>query len=253
MVMQPHERLKHVRIASGETLDAVAHRIGVAPRLLSAIDDGRFDDLPRGIYARAAIRSYATGLGLDAAEILAACEPLLPGIADPIDAMCRLRGVRVSPARENAADPLSIADAPRPDWRVVAAVALDALVIGAMLIVLIASAAILARVPLRALGGSAAAFALMGVLLGSSYFLWLGGLSGATAGERGIGLRSTDESMHALNLRAVAIRALCCATNDLRFIRGLGMWLGRLSAAAAKGEIAAADASNDPRAIVARG
>ena len=250
--MQPHERLKHVRIASGETLDAVAHRIGVARRLLSAIEDGRFDDLPRGIYARAAIRSYATALGLDAAGILAACEPLLPGVADPIDAMCRLRGVRVSSTRETAADPVSSAAARRPDWRVVAAAALDALGVGAMLIVLIASAAVMARVPTGALGGSAAAFAVMGVLLGSSYFVWLGGLSGATAGERGMGLRSTDESMHALHLRAVAIRALCCATNDIRFIRGLGMWLGRLSAVG-KGEIAPAEASNDPRAIVARG
>jgi uncharacterized RDD family membrane protein YckC len=147
---------------------------------------------------------------------------------------------------------VSIADGRRPDWRVAAAAAADALVVGAMLIVLIASAAVMTRVPFGALGGSAATFALMGVLLGSSYFVWLGGLSGATAGERGMGLRSTDESMHALNLRAVTIRALCCATNDIRFIRGLGMWLGRLSAAG-KSEIAPADASNDPRAIVARG
>jgi hypothetical protein len=250
--MQPHERLKHVRIARAETLDAVAHRCGVAPRLLSAIEDGRFDDLPRGIYARAAVRSYATALGLDAADILAACEPLLPGVADPIESMCRLRGLRVSSTRDHAAEPMSIADAPRPDWRLVSAAALDALVVGAMLIVLVASAALMARAPLHALGGTAPAFALMGVLLGSSYFLWLGGLSGATAGERRMGLRSTAESLQALHLRAVAIRALCCATNDIRFIRALGLWLGRLSATG-KEEVASAAASDAPRAIVARG
>jgi len=249
--MLPHERLKHVRIARAETIEAVAQRSGVAERMLCAIEDGRFDELPRGIYARASIRSYATALGLDAADILAACESLLPGVDDPIDAMCRLRGVRVSTSRENAGGPVSIADVSRPDWRVVAAAALDALVVGAMLIVLIASAALIARAPLRALGASSASFAVMGILLATSYFVWLGGLSGATAGERGIGLRSKDESTHALNLRGVAMRAVCCAMNDIRFIRGVGGWLGRLSVNG-KPESASADATDDPRAVVAR-
>jgi hypothetical protein len=249
--MEPHERLKHVRIARAETIEAVAQRSGVAERLLCAIEDGRFHELPRGIYARASIRSYATALGLDAADILAACEPLLPGIDDPIDAMCRLRGLRVSASRVSAGDPVSIADVSRPDWRVVAAAALDALVVGAMLIVLIASAALIARAPLRALGASSASFAVMGLLLATSYFVWLGGLSGATAGERGIGLRSKDESTHSLNLHAVATRALCCAMNDIRFIRGVGAWLGRLSTNG-KPENASADATGDAHAVVAR-
>ena len=249
--MEPHERLKHVRIARAETIEAVARRSGVAERLLTAIEDGRFDELPRGIYARASIRSYATALGLDAADILAACEPLLPGVDDPIDAMCRLRGVRVSTARASAIDPASIADASRPDWRVAAAAALDALVVGAMLLVLVAGAALIARAPLRAFGGSAATFAVMGILLASSYFVWLGGLSGATAGERGIGLRAADGPMHALHLRAVAIRALCSAMNDIRFIRGAGVWLGRMSVAG-KPDAASSDATDDPRAAVAR-
>lgn len=249
--MEPHDRLKHVRIARGDTLAAVAQQSGVAERMLRAIEDGRFDDLPRGIYARAAIRSYALALGLDAGDVLAACEPLLPSIDDPIGAMCRLRGVRQSAPREHAAETTAIADVSRPDWRRPAAVALDALLLGAILMVVVGSAAVIARAPVAALGGSAAAFAFMGVLLGASYFLWLGGMSGATAGERWIGLRSHAESLQSLNLHAVAIRAWCCATDDLRFLRELGLWIGR-NTTNGNSALGSADGSENPHPAVAR-
>jgi hypothetical protein len=249
--MQPHDRLKHVRIARGETVVSIARRSGVAERLLCAIEDGRFDELPRGIYARAAIRSYAAAIGLDANEILAACEPLLPCVDDPIDAMCRLRGLRVSATRESPTGPSPIADVGCPDWRLVAAAAFDALVVGAMLLILIAGAAVIARAPFAALGASAAAFGLMGVLLASSYFVWLGGLSGATAGEQWTGLRSRAESLHSLNLHAVAIRAFCSATDDVRFVRSLGTWLGSI-ATHGRTEHDSSDAAENPRPAVAR-
>jgi hypothetical protein len=249
--MEPHDHLKHVRIASGETISSVAARSGVGARLLVAIENGRFDELPRGIYARAAIRSYAAALDLDAAQILAACEPLLPRVADPIDAMCRLRGVRPSTARAAAADATPPADVHRPDWRLAAAAALDAAVVGVMLTGVIASAAVIARAPVTALGGSDAAFALMGILLAASYFVWLGGLSGATAGERWIGLRSRAVSFPSLNLRAITVRAMCCATDDIRFVRDLGAWLGRM-VTHGKPALDASDRSENPRPAVAR-
>jgi hypothetical protein len=250
--MQPHDRLKHVRIARGETVVSVARRSGVSERLLRAIEDGRFDELPRGIYARAAIRSYAAAIGLDAHEILAECEPLLPCVDDPIDAMCRLRGLRVSATRESSTGPSSPTEDVRcPDWRLAAAAAFDALVVGAMLLILIASAAVIARAPFAAMGASAAAFGLMGVLLASSYFVWLGGLSGATAGEQWTGLRSRAESLHSLNLHAVALRAFCSATDDVRFVRSLGAWLGSISTHG-RTEHDAADAAENPRPAVAR-
>lgn len=226
--MEPHDRLKQARMARREALASVARRTGVAERLLRAIEEGRFERLPPGIYGRAAIRSYAAAFGLDAAEILAACDPLLPAVDDQISAMGRLRGVRSPKSAEFSVEPQAIPDDRRPDWRRLVASALDAGVIGAMLVAVIGSASIMAGAPPAALGGSAAAFGLMGVLLGSSYFLWLGGLAGTTVGKRWVGLGPCSQEP-SLNLGAIATRAVRSATNDLRFIRDLGVWFGRLT------------------------
>jgi len=226
--MEPLDSLKYARMARREALASVARRTGVAERLLRAIEEGRFECLPPGIYGRGAIRSYAAAFGLDAAEILAACGPLLPAVDDPISAMGRLRGVRSPRSPEFSSEPPAIPDARCPDWRLLVASVLDAGVIGAMLVAVIGSASIMSGAPPAALDGSAAAFGLMGVLLGSSYFLWLGGLAGTTVGTRGVGLGSCSQEL-SLNLRAIATRAVRSATDDLRFIRDLGVWFGRLT------------------------
>ena len=226
--MEPHARLKHARMAIGEDVAAVSRRIGVAERLLRTIEDGRFEDLPRGIYGRAAIRSYAAELGLDPAEILTACEALLPPLDDPISALGRLRGVRqprVKPARPEA-EVEANSDFAQPDWRLAAAAVIDAALIGALLVAVVGSASLVADAPLEALSGGALSFGLVSVLLGSSYFLWLGGVSGATGGERWIGRRLSTPHACRLDLRGIAHRAAWSATDDLRFIRDLGAWLG---------------------------
>lgn len=227
--MEPHARVKQARLALGEGMVSVSRRIGVAERLLRAIEDGRFGDLPPGIYGRAAIRSYAAALGLEPTEILAACEALLPAVDDPITAMGRLRGVRPSTLPRSRPAIEAGAEARCPDWRLAAAAALDAGLIGAVLVAVIGSASVMARAPLAALGGSALAFGLVSVLLGSSYFVWFGGVSGATGGERWIGRRPSSGQARCLDLRGIASRAMWCATDDLRFIRDLGLWIGRLA------------------------
>src|SRR3954463_3515224 len=94
-----HERLRRARLLRGEDVPALARRIGVREKLLVAIDEGRFGDLPTGIYARTAVRLYAKGVALDVDEVMAACEALLPVQEDAVFARARLRGLKPVPIR----------------------------------------------------------------------------------------------------------------------------------------------------------
>jgi hypothetical protein len=50
----------------------------LSPRIVSAIDEGRYDLLPAGIYARTAVRTYAKAVGLDPTAALAHVHASLP-------------------------------------------------------------------------------------------------------------------------------------------------------------------------------
>ena len=95
-----NERLKQARLRRGEDIATIARRIGVRERLLLTIDEGRFGELPTGIYARTAVRLYAKGVALDADEIIAACESLLPVQEDPVSDLARLRGLKPATTRK---------------------------------------------------------------------------------------------------------------------------------------------------------
>jgi transcriptional regulator with XRE-family HTH domain len=225
-----NERLRRARTSRGEALPDLAARIGVREGVLRAIEDGRFDLLPPGIYARAAIRSYSSALGLDPAEILDACAPSLPAVEEPISAIGRLRGVRTAaietPAPTRGTVPAPPAGSAKPDWRLAAASAVDACVVGTLLLALIAIARIATAAPIATLGRSGAmSFAMMGSILALSYFAWFGGLSGSTAGARALGLaRAFDPAP--ITLDELMRRALRAATDDLRFVAESGTWIG---------------------------
>lgn len=226
-------RLSDARRARREDLPALAKRIGVREENLRAIEQGRFADLPPGIYGRAAIRSFATAFGFDPAEILAECESQLTPIAEPIHALGKLRGVRqpqaplpaVAPPGEPAMRTAPLASA-FPEWQLLAAAALDAFVVVALLLLVVACAITAMMVPLAALDHSGPMFGLMGLLLGSSYFVWFGGLGGRTVGEQVLHVEPRHVEHAALTLRAIAAGAWLAATEDARFIRGLGAWTG---------------------------
>jgi hypothetical protein len=110
-----------------------------------------------------------------------------------------------------------------------AAAVIDAAVVGGMLAVVIAMTSVMSRVPPTALESSAASFAVMGMLLAGSYFIWLGGLAGATVGERAVGLPSGSHEFTALNLRAIAVRTVRSGTDGPRFLRDLSIWLGQMT------------------------
>jgi hypothetical protein len=232
------QRLSEARRAAREDLPALAKRIGVRQEHLRAIEQARFADLPSGIYGRSAIRSFATAFGFDPAEILAECESQLTPVEEPISAMGRLRGVRQPPTRPVAtagARPPTTRDArdqqpaesELPGWRLLAAAALDACVVVGLLLVVVVCAITAMMVPIAALAKSGPMFGLMGVLLGSSYFVWFGGLGGRTVGEQALRVEPRNTEHAALTLGAIGAGALLAATEDARFIRGLGAWTGK--------------------------
>lgn len=233
-----HERLRRLRIARGESLASFAARHGIRVEFLRAIEEGRFQDLPTGIYARAAVRGYASALGLDPDEILAICGPLLPAVEDPVAAIGRLRGLpaprwraatrhtgteyTIQSNRTSDGAPLAL-----PSWRLVAASAIDATAMAAMLLAVV-TCTVAMGVPISALGGAAPAFFMMAFVLGGCYFVVLGGIAGATAGEYLAGVRTQAADPRLLDLRAVAARTRQSVFRDAYCIELLGKWIGRI-------------------------
>jgi transcriptional regulator with XRE-family HTH domain len=228
------ERLRRARHARGEELPSLARRIGVRQEHLQAIEAGRFSELPAGIYGRAAIRSFASAFGFDPSEILTVCEPLLPPLEEPISALARLRGLppprSQPPSGTRSVSPtvlLTKVPDPCPSWRGLAAASVDACLVGLLLLVVVICALTALTVSPSALGSSALAFGVMGVLLGSGYFVWFGGIGGATIGQRLFRMEASGPDRPPLTLQTIGARALRAATEDLRFMIALGAWLGR--------------------------
>lgn len=68
-------------------------RTALSPSVLRHIDEGRFELLPSGLYARSYIRSFAGAVGLDPEATLTQVEHLLPDAPDPLPALHAVKGV----------------------------------------------------------------------------------------------------------------------------------------------------------------
>lgn len=69
-------RLRRERLRNGISLEDIARQSNVKPELLEAFENNDLTDWPKGLYARAWVRAYATAVGLDP--------------ADTVDEFCRL-------------------------------------------------------------------------------------------------------------------------------------------------------------------
>ena len=85
--MDPRRHLYHARINSHLTLQQIAVRTALSPSVLRNLDEGRFELLPSGVYARSYVRAFAVAVGLDPEITLSEVEHLLPGAPDPIPAL----------------------------------------------------------------------------------------------------------------------------------------------------------------------
>ena len=239
-----HERLRRIRLERGESLSMLAQQSGLRVEWLRAIEEGSFNDLPAGIYGRSAVRRHSGSLGLNPDEVLAFCAPLLPDVEDPISALGRLRGVPTSRGR-NSHEPPALHAGRRPaqseedqkpssselpSWRLLVASAVDAFAVVGLLIVVV-TCTVASGVPVSGLGRTAApAFALLTFVLGTCYFVVLGGLVGATVGALAVNAHSPAAEPSPLDLRAVTVRTMQCVLRDVYFIELLGKWIGRFLA-----------------------
>jgi hypothetical protein len=235
-----HQRLRRVRLERGASHKALAHQCALRVEWLQAMDEGRFSDLPSGIYGRSAVRRYAEALGLEPDEVLADCAPHLRAVEDPITALGRLRGVPASwranhpigrhseNGEDKATEQELTASSPElPSWRLLVAAAVDAIVVVGLLMAVV-TCTVAIGIPVSGLDSTAAsAFALLTFVLGGCYFVVLGGLVGETAGEHVAGVHSEVHVRRPLDLRAVRVRTLECVLRDAHFIELLGKWVGR--------------------------
>lgn len=76
--------LHRARIALGISLGEVTARTFLSPRIVQRIDDGAFDQLPGGVYARSYIRTFAALVGLEPEATVEELSMLLPPADDPI-------------------------------------------------------------------------------------------------------------------------------------------------------------------------
>lgn len=93
------------REAAGMTLDQVADVLHLDVAVVSAIEDGRFADLPMRPYARGYVRNYARVLGLDADELARRFDAADAGRPEPSLVVPRHR---VTPKTELALRPLAL-------------------------------------------------------------------------------------------------------------------------------------------------
>jgi transcriptional regulator with XRE-family HTH domain len=291
-----HERLRQARMSRGDGLETLAQRIGVRASVLRSIEAGRYDELPPGIYGRAAIRAFAEALGFDGQAVIRECDDRLPPVEDPIAGLARIRGIRTArdmfpvhvpdfrlkaeatrflqratnlvqtawslvqraprlaqsavPRRAfptltswRRALPTQTAWRPssggssgqrsvrQPNWRILAAAAIDAAIVISLLLALVGATVAAFRIRVSALGpGAAPAFGIVGMLLGITYFAVFGGIGGQTLGARVAGLGAQSQDCSPVNLAAVATRAFRSAARDALAIEQLAAWVVCLSA-----------------------
>lgn len=226
--------MRLARAAREEDVTAFARRIGIRVEHVAAIEDGRFSELPAGIYGRSAVKAYAAACGIDVQETLADAERFLVSVDDPIVGLARLKGLRVP--RPPVPDPPHVGDAPgrtmeiepgSVTWRPLVAALIDALIVNALLLLVVLASVAALLVPVSALHRASPAFAVMGVLLALVYYLCFGGVGGATLGERLMHVTAPRAGRGMLTLREVAERALQSASEDVRCLCGLGARVGR--------------------------
>ena len=210
--------LRQAREARGLTIDDIGRKTGARKALLHLIDDGAFERLPAGLYGRAAVRAYATAVGIDPAAALAAVAAELPRGEDPLDGLARVRGL----ARRAASRPLTDAGL-QGTWhmgggkgmRAAAAAAVDGALLAALAGALVGVAAAFSRVPVHVVTADGAVpLLILSTLVAVVYYVLLGGIRGATIGS-GIAHWAPPDLQEGSDVQAILSRAARFAIGDV--------------------------------------
>ena len=81
--MDTRWNLHRARLSKGIGLDRISAITALSPSIVRRIDEGRFDELPGGLYARSYVRTFAEAVGISPEAALKDVELLLPGAPDP--------------------------------------------------------------------------------------------------------------------------------------------------------------------------
>lgn len=194
--MEARDLLRSARLARGISLDQVMTETRMSPRVVHALDEGRFADLPAGLYARSYVRMFADVVGLDR-EAVDQIVPLLPDTADPLPVIKQIVVEQVT--REARIRTRTL--------RTGVAAAIDGLLLlGIEGVALECGARVAGTTSVTLANTSAIPLALLFVALAAIYFLLLAGISGATPGARLCGVELVAPATK-LDLRSIGRRA----------------------------------------------
>lgn len=238
--MSGENPLHRARLEHGIDLTEVGRRTCLSPQVVRKIDEGRFDELPAGVYARSYVRAFATAVALEPESAIASVAQRLPPAEDPLpvlrDAATRSTVSRLQPlallvrsgmARmvprwtgvlpdgphrlETCTDALARIQPWLSSGRRVAAVCVDAaalVLLHGLLVQLTAWTAGVANWDVLASAGTAVT--MVWALLVVQYFVLFGGIGGRTPGAWafGLGRMSMQHRPERLGLRAILHRAM---------------------------------------------
>ena len=74
--------LHNARVQRGISLACIASTTRLSPLVVAALDSGRFNALPAGIYARSYVRAFAGAVGLDGESVLTSLADCLPAAVE---------------------------------------------------------------------------------------------------------------------------------------------------------------------------
>ncbi len=213
-----HERLRLARERRGLPLQKMAREWGVREHNLALIEQDAFEDLPSGLYGRAAVRAYAAAVGLAPDEAVAEVIHRLRVPEDPLDGLARVRGLSRPPARkprEEAAEANPAPAAAGGRWRTQAAAATDAALLLAIDYALLQITAFVAGVSVGTLIRSGApSLVLLYALIAGLYFVLLGGVGAGTPGVRLAHALPDEGAVGALDIHTALERGLRYARRE---------------------------------------
>ena len=79
--------LHGARVQHGLSLHEIASSTRLSPRIVNALDSGRFEQLPAGIYARSYVRAFAVAVGLNPDDALTDLSEQLPRPVELVPAL----------------------------------------------------------------------------------------------------------------------------------------------------------------------
>ena len=210
--------LRRARLAAGLELRDLEERTRISPRMLRHIDEGEFDRLPAGIYARAWVRSVAASVGLDPAEVIRDLEHALPPAtaerADDRNPPDDKPGGSGPADRKESSFPVLSPARFFDRWRRSAAAALDGIFLSSISIAIWMATATAGGVDPKALGfPGVLAIGAITLAVAATYFVLFAGIGGRTPGAWLLE-GPTDGERERLHLSEITRRAAHAALQE---------------------------------------